>query len=91
MPDVSPEEVLRLAALARIRVTPEEAELLAGDLAGILAHVERLQEAGAAPVTHAAPERNVFREDADGARIGERSRDVFPESQDGFLVVPRVF
>lgn len=91
MPNVSPEEVNRLAGLARIELAPDEAARLAGDLESILGHVARLQEAEEAPVSHAAPERDVFREDAEGTRIGECSRDAFPESQDGLLAVPRVF
>lgn len=91
MPDVSPDEVARLAGLARIRLAPEEAERLAADLGNILEHVSRLEAAEQAPPTHAAPERDVFRDDGAEVRIGEDARQAFPESEDGFLEVPRVF
>ncbi len=91
MPDVSPEEVSRLAGLARIRLEAVETERLAADLGNILGHVSRLEAAKQAPATHAAPERGVFREDGESARIGEDAKRAFPESEDGFLKVPRVF
>jgi aspartyl-tRNA(Asn)/glutamyl-tRNA(Gln) amidotransferase subunit C len=92
MPQVSPEEVTRLAGLARIQVTPEEAERLSHDLGNILEHVTSLEAAEAAPVSHAAPEHNVFRDDAAEVRIGaDTARQAFPDAEGPFMKVPRVF
>lgn len=91
MPNVSPDEVIRLAALARIEITPEEAAHLATDLGNILEHVTRLEGASPAPMSYIAPERNVFREDAADPHIGMNAKDQFPDSDGAFLRVPRVF
>lgn len=91
MPSVSPDEVTRLASLARIELTPEEAARLSTDLESILGHVSTLETADPAPVTHAAPERGVFRDDAAENRIGERAHEAFPDADGRFLKVPRVF
>ncbi len=92
MPNVSPDEVTRLAALARIELAAGEPERLAHDLGNILEHVASLEAADAAEVTHAAAERNVFRADASEVRIGENeAKEAFPEKEDSFMKVPRVF
>lgn len=91
MPSVSPDEVARLASLARIELTPTETERLAADLGNILEHVTKLEAAESAPVTHAAPERGVFRDDASQVRIGEDAHNAFPDVDGKFMKVPRVF
>lgn len=91
MPSVSPDEVARLAALARIELTPAETKRLSADLGDILNYVSKLEAAETAPAMYAAPERNVFRDDASETRIGESARDAFPDLDGRFLKVPRVF
>ena len=92
MPNVSPDEVSRLAGLARIELAEGESERLAADVSGILEHVASLEAAETAPVTHAAADRNVFRADEAETRIGaETAREAFPEQDGAFLKVPRVF
>lgn len=59
LPPHGPDEVRRIAALARLRLTEGEAGALAKDFAAILAYVDRLRardEAdGAEPLVHAVP------------------------------------
>jgi aspartyl-tRNA(Asn)/glutamyl-tRNA(Gln) amidotransferase subunit C len=53
---LSLEEVRRIAALARLRLTPEEEQRFAGQLSAILEHVEQLKAldvSGVEPMTHA--------------------------------------
>jgi len=53
---LSLEEVRRIAALARLRLTPEEERTFAGQLSAILDHVAELREldvTGVEPMTHA--------------------------------------
>ena len=53
---LSPEEVRRIAALARLRLSPEEESRLAGELSAILDYVRQLEEldvSGVEPMTHA--------------------------------------
>jgi aspartyl-tRNA(Asn)/glutamyl-tRNA(Gln) amidotransferase subunit C len=64
---LSTEEVRRIAALARLRLSPEEETRLAGELSAILDYVRQLEEldvSGVEPMTHAlAAEETPFRED----------------------------
>jgi aspartyl-tRNA(Asn)/glutamyl-tRNA(Gln) amidotransferase subunit C len=53
---LSPEEVRRIAALARLRLLPPEEARLAGELSAILEYVRQLEEldvSGVEPMTHA--------------------------------------
>ena len=66
MPDISREEVARLADLARIDLSPEELDHLAPQLAVILESVASIRAVAAddvPPTSHALPLTNVFRED----------------------------
>jgi len=64
---LSIEEVRRIAALARLRLEPEEAGRLAGELSAILDYVRLLEELDVSrvePMTHAlAAEETPLRED----------------------------
>ncbi|MEI7704694.1 MAG: Asp-tRNA(Asn)/Glu-tRNA(Gln) amidotransferase subunit GatC [Deltaproteobacteria bacterium] len=64
---LSPEEVRRIASLARLRLSPEEETRLAGELSAILDYVRQLEEldvSGVEPMTHAlASVETPFRED----------------------------
>src|SRR5512136_2767992 len=65
---LSIEEVRRIAALARLRLSTEEEERLAGELSAILDYVRQLEAldvSGVEPMTHAlAAAETPFREDA---------------------------
>ena len=65
---LSRDEVRRIAALARLRLSEEEESRLAGELSAILDYVRQLEEldvSGVLPMTHAlAPGETPFREDA---------------------------
>jgi aspartyl-tRNA(Asn)/glutamyl-tRNA(Gln) amidotransferase subunit C len=68
MPDITRDEVARLAGLARIQLDDAELDRLAPELAKILESVatvsEALQGAGdVEPMSHPTPLRNVFRTD----------------------------
>ena len=64
---LSTEEVRRIAALARLRLSPEEETRLAGELSAILDYVRQLEEldvSGVEPMTHAlAAGETPFRQD----------------------------
>lgn len=66
MPDISRDEVARLADLARIDLSDAELDHLAPQLAGILDAIRSIGEVAAQdvpPTSHAVPLTNVFRED----------------------------
>jgi aspartyl-tRNA(Asn)/glutamyl-tRNA(Gln) amidotransferase subunit C len=59
-------QVLHVARLARLRLTDEETERMAGELSGILEHVDRISELdldGVEPTSHVIPLENVLRPD----------------------------
>jgi aspartyl-tRNA(Asn)/glutamyl-tRNA(Gln) amidotransferase subunit C len=60
------EQVLHVARLARLELADEEIERMAGELSGILEHVERMNEVdleGVEPTSHVVQLENVFRAD----------------------------
>jgi aspartyl-tRNA(Asn)/glutamyl-tRNA(Gln) amidotransferase subunit C len=94
MPTFSTDEVARVAALARIDLTPAELERLAGELEVIVHAVARVAEAvgDETPATsHPIPLTNVFREDVVEPSLP--AEDVLagaPTSEDGRFLVPQI-
>ncbi len=91
---VDQETVRKIARLARIRVTDEEAAALEGELSTILQWVEQLDEVstdGVAPMTSVvameAPERNDVINDGG---IADAIVANAPLKEDHYFVVPKV-
>ena len=88
------DEVRRIARLARIEISPAEAEATCGQLNGILGFIERLQAvdtAGIEPMSHAV--EVVQRLRADEVTETDRHADfqaVAPETEAGLYLVPKV-
>jgi aspartyl-tRNA(Asn)/glutamyl-tRNA(Gln) amidotransferase subunit C len=60
------EQVLHVAKLARLRLDEAEVETMAGELSGILGHVDRISDLdleGVEPTSHVVALENVFRAD----------------------------
>ncbi len=60
------EQVQHVARLARLRLSEEELERMAGELSGILGHVDRIGELdldGVEPTSHVVELENVLRAD----------------------------
>jgi aspartyl-tRNA(Asn)/glutamyl-tRNA(Gln) amidotransferase subunit C len=60
------EQVLHVARLARLRLDEAEVETIAGELSGILEHVDRLSDLdleGVEPTSHVVQLENVLRAD----------------------------
>ncbi len=91
---IDKDTVRKVARLARIAVTEEELEPLAGELGSILGWVERLGEVdvtGVEPMTSVTP--MALRRRADEVTDGGRRDDILanaPDAREGFFVVPRV-
>lgn len=86
--------VKRVARLARIAVTDEEAEALKGELNAILGFVEQLNEvdvAGVEPLTSVVAMALKEREDivTDGGDATKVLANA-PATDDGFFLVPKV-
>jgi aspartyl-tRNA(Asn)/glutamyl-tRNA(Gln) amidotransferase subunit C len=86
--------VRRIARLARIKITDDEAKGLEGELSSILDWVEQLKEVdteNVEPMTRVVPISLKQREDVvtDGEKADEIVANA-PMSEDGFFVVPKV-
>lgn len=94
MSTLSRDEVARVAALARIDLTPAELDRLAGELDVIVESVARVSEVATPDVpatSHPLPLTNVFRADEPVAPL---DRDEVlahaPAAQDGKFLVPQI-
>lgn len=86
--------VMRIARLARIKITTEEAKGLQGELSGILDWIEQLDELDTSdvePMTTVVPIALARRQDVvtDG-QIADKVTANAPMSEDDFFVVPKV-
>ena len=91
---LSEDQVARIADLARIELTPAEAEAMRGQLNGILAMVDRMNgvdTAGVEPMSHPQDAMQRLRED----RVSESDtraefQAIAPATEDGLYLVPKV-
>ncbi len=87
-------ELRRIAALARLRLDPEEEERLTGELASIVAYIDKLNELDTSevePLAFGASGTNVFREDESRPPSpAEEMLSNAPERKRTFYRVPRV-
>jgi aspartyl-tRNA(Asn)/glutamyl-tRNA(Gln) amidotransferase subunit C len=91
---LKPEEVQRVAMLARLRLTSEEEERLTQQLDNILRYVEKLNQldaSGIEPFTHEVDIVNPMREDV---ITNEANADALlanaPEQENHFFQVPKI-
>lgn len=91
---LTPEEVARLAALARIELDEEECAALAPELDVILASVQQVADVvdDSVPLmTHAMPLTNVMRPDVVTTSLTqEEALSGAPAEEDGRFRVPRI-
>ena len=91
---VTPEEVRRIAALARLPLDGAEAAAMASELGSILGHMEVLRRVDASdgvPLPGAAGEAAPLRPDASAPDLMRRTPDMLaPVWEDPFFVVPRL-
>ena len=90
---ITPEEVRRVAALARLRLDEAEVAAMAGELGAILEQVRVLGRADGTDAVPGAAEDRAWplRANAYGADLLHRTPDMIaPAWQDGFFVVPRL-
>jgi aspartyl-tRNA(Asn)/glutamyl-tRNA(Gln) amidotransferase subunit C len=86
--------VKRVARLARLAVTEEEAARMMGELNGILGFVEQLAEvdvSGVEPMTSVTEQTMRWRKDAvaDGGKAADVTANA-PETAEQFFLVPKV-
>ena len=94
---LSKSEVQKIASLARIEITDEEAEKYSKELSDILGFVEKLNEAdteNVEPIAHITGAENITREDKIIEYSEETKNNIiknFPEKKDRFDKVKAVF
>ena len=86
------EQVLHVARLARLELSEEEIERMAGELSGILEHVDRIAALdldSVEPTTHVVELSNVLRADEpDPSLPREVALEPAPDPADGAFRVP---
>jgi aspartyl-tRNA(Asn)/glutamyl-tRNA(Gln) amidotransferase subunit C len=86
------EQVLHVAKLARLRLDEAEVETMAGELSGILGHVDRIADLdleGVEPTSHVVQLENVLRADEPWASLPrEVALANAPEPSGGAFRVP---
>lgn len=91
---VTREDVLHIAQLARLGVTPERADELTRELSAILAHMDVLSQvdtAGVAPTSGVGAGGTPLRPDSGVTPAMDRPLESFaPSMRDGFFIVPRL-
>ena len=95
MADLSREDVLKLARLARLTLSDEEVERYRSELSQILQYVEQLQTAdveGLKPTTQVTGLKNVMREDevTDYGLSPDDLLRIVPSKQDRLIRVKRM-
>jgi aspartyl-tRNA(Asn)/glutamyl-tRNA(Gln) amidotransferase subunit C len=92
---ISKEEVYKVAELARLKLSEEEAERFTSQLNDILEFANKLNELDTdhvEPTSHVLPMINVMREDEVRPSLDrEKVLKNAPEHQDGMFRVPAVF
>lgn len=89
------EDVYKVARLARLPLSEEEAVRFQAQLAAVLVYVARIEELdldGVPPTTRAVPRENVWREDSILPSLPrEEALYNAPRQQDGQFLIPPVF
>ena len=87
-------DIAKVAALARIALTPEELEEYGRQLGDILEHAERVQRLATddvPPTSHALDMTNAFRPDEVTPSLDRNEvLEQAPDAVDGFFRVPRI-
>ena len=91
---ISKEEVLKVAALARLDLEETSLEPFAEQISTILDYVDTLKNVdteGVPATSHAISLTNAFREDEPREHLGrDRALANAPEKEDGAFTVPRI-
>jgi aspartyl-tRNA(Asn)/glutamyl-tRNA(Gln) amidotransferase subunit C len=91
---LTPKEVLHIARLARIDLTPEDVERFTAQLSGILDHFDALsavETEGVEPTAHPLPLSNIMRSDSVTHSLSqEEALANAPRVEDGYFRVRAV-
>ena len=90
---LSSDQVLHVARLARLELTPEEVERFGGELSKVLDHIETIAQLGdledVAPTSHVIDVENALRADEPRPSMPvEQALESAPDAADGGFRVP---
>ena len=90
---LSSDQVLHVARLARLELTPEEVERFGGELSKVLDHIEKIAELGdmadVVPTSHVIDVENALREDVPRPSLSvEKALESAPDPANGGFRVP---
>ena len=91
---ISPDEVLKIAQLARLKISDTEVEQYAVDLSSIMSLVDQMNKVdtqGIEPMAHSQDVIQRLREDkVTEANQREKFQTIAPKAQNGLYLVPKV-
>jgi aspartyl-tRNA(Asn)/glutamyl-tRNA(Gln) amidotransferase subunit C len=87
-------DIIKVAKLARLDLSPEEKDEFSRQLSGIIEYVEKINELDTSTVEaadHIVELNNVFRKDVVKSSIERHELEkIAPDFQDGYIVVPKI-
>jgi aspartyl-tRNA(Asn)/glutamyl-tRNA(Gln) amidotransferase subunit C len=91
---ITPEEVRRIAELARLEIPPEREGRMVGELSAVLefvATLDRLDLAGCESTSFASTETPLREDVPDGRRLtNDQALEMAPSREHGFFLVPPI-
>jgi len=91
---ISKDDILKIAALAKLELRPEELESLHHDLTQIISYIDQIQQVntdGIVPQSQFIKAENVFRDDIVTLSLTrEEALSNAPDKDDDYFRVPRV-
>jgi aspartyl-tRNA(Asn)/glutamyl-tRNA(Gln) amidotransferase subunit C len=91
---VGPEEINKIAHLARLKIDEDKVEKISQDISNILSLVEQLQDAdtdGIEPMAHPMDAVQILRADeVTETNKREKLQAIAPNTEDGLFLVPKV-
>jgi len=91
---ISKDDILKIAALAKLELNPEELESLHHDLTKIISYIDQIRQvdtSGIVPQSQFIKAENVFRDDiVKPSLTKEQALSNAPDKDDDYFRVPRV-
>jgi len=91
---IGPEDIRKIAILARLEIEDDKVEKISGDISNILSLVDQLQNANTdqiEPMAHPMDASQILRADeVTETNQREKLQSVAPNTEDGLFLVPKV-
>lgn len=91
---IAESDIIKVAKLARLDLSPEEKDEFSRQLSGIIEYVEKINEldtSAVEPADHIVELNNVFRKDIVKTSMERTELEkIAPDFKDGYIVVPKI-